>query len=241
MGWRGEDERPAQKRRFAAKDFSRLFNTVADKKIAILGFAFKKDTNDTREIGGNFRLPATCWPNRPTLSLRSEGIRGRNPRGCARQGQERSAADRGQDGLRGRQHGAHAIAVVTEWDEFKTLDYAKMLGAMLTRRSSSTDSADLLDLAKLEGDGLPDVRHRQVIRLVLGLRPVVGANERRACGLFTLLRVSELGTCLGNHGPETVHQVQAIDRSACRRAPSRTGTRASGRAWSRRCGNRSSR
>src|SRR5213075_2313412 len=38
-----------QKHRFASKIVRSLFNSVADKKIAVLGFAFKKDTNDTRE------------------------------------------------------------------------------------------------------------------------------------------------------------------------------------------------
>ena len=38
-----------QKRRFAAKMVKTLFNTVSGKKIALLGWAFKKDTNDTRE------------------------------------------------------------------------------------------------------------------------------------------------------------------------------------------------
>merc|ERR1712070_1155284 len=38
-----------QKNRFAKKIVSSMFNTVSGKKIAILGFAFKKDTGDTRE------------------------------------------------------------------------------------------------------------------------------------------------------------------------------------------------
>lgn len=38
-----------QKSRFANKIVSRMFNTVTGKKIAIFGFAFKKDTGDTRE------------------------------------------------------------------------------------------------------------------------------------------------------------------------------------------------
>jgi UDPglucose 6-dehydrogenase len=37
-----------QKTRFAKRVVKCLFNTVTDKKIAILGFAFKKDTGDTR-------------------------------------------------------------------------------------------------------------------------------------------------------------------------------------------------
>ena len=38
-----------QRRRFATRIIACLFNTVADKKLALLGFAFKKDTGDTRE------------------------------------------------------------------------------------------------------------------------------------------------------------------------------------------------
>jgi UDPglucose 6-dehydrogenase len=38
-----------QRRRFSNKIISELFNTVTDKRIAIFGFAFKKNTGDTRE------------------------------------------------------------------------------------------------------------------------------------------------------------------------------------------------
>ena len=38
-----------QKTRFVNRVVSSMFNTVSGKKIAILGFAFKKDTGDTRE------------------------------------------------------------------------------------------------------------------------------------------------------------------------------------------------
>ena len=38
-----------QKRRFAHTVVRQMFNTITGKKLAILGFAFKKDTGDTRE------------------------------------------------------------------------------------------------------------------------------------------------------------------------------------------------
>ncbi|NBX78785.1 MAG: nucleotide sugar dehydrogenase, partial [Flavobacteriales bacterium] len=38
-----------QKKRFSDKIIKTLYNTVSGKKIAVLGWAFKKDTNDTRE------------------------------------------------------------------------------------------------------------------------------------------------------------------------------------------------
>uniref|UniRef100_A0A673X495 UDP-glucose 6-dehydrogenase n=1 Tax=Salmo trutta TaxID=8032 RepID=A0A673X495_SALTR len=43
-----------QRKRFSSRIISCLFNTVTDKKIALLGFAFKKDTGDTR-YGGAFK------------------------------------------------------------------------------------------------------------------------------------------------------------------------------------------
>lgn len=39
-----------QRRRFACRIIDRLFNTVTGKKIALLGFSFKKDTGDTRLV-----------------------------------------------------------------------------------------------------------------------------------------------------------------------------------------------
>jgi UDPglucose 6-dehydrogenase len=38
-----------QKSRFVGKIVRAMFNTINGKRIGILGFAFKKDTNDTRE------------------------------------------------------------------------------------------------------------------------------------------------------------------------------------------------
>merc|ERR1711871_1769141 len=43
-----------QKRRFAANMLKQMFNTVTGKKITLLGFAFKKDTGDTRETAAAY-------------------------------------------------------------------------------------------------------------------------------------------------------------------------------------------
>lgn len=37
-----------QKKRFTRRIIECLFNTITDKKITVLGFAFKKNTGDTR-------------------------------------------------------------------------------------------------------------------------------------------------------------------------------------------------
>lgn len=67
-----------QKQRFVERIIDAMFNTISGKKIAILGFAFKKDTGDTREtpaldvckglLGDNARLSiydpkVTCLPS----------------------------------------------------------------------------------------------------------------------------------------------------------------------------------
>jgi len=43
-----------QKRRFSEKIVGSMMNTVTGKKIAVFGFAFKKDTGDTRETASAF-------------------------------------------------------------------------------------------------------------------------------------------------------------------------------------------
>jgi UDPglucose 6-dehydrogenase len=139
-----------QKRRFAARIVSALFNTVAGKKIAVLGFAFKKDTNDTRESAainvcrdllGEHANVSVYDPKVPADEIRrdvlgkSEDVRltvaGSAYEACA---------------------GAHAIAVLTEWDEFKTLDYSRIYDGM-TKPAFVFDGRNILNLEALGAIG----------------------------------------------------------------------------------------
>ncbi len=140
-----------QKRRFATKIVRALFNTAADKKIAVLGFAFKKDTNDTRESAAI----AVCRdllaeqanvvvydPQVPVDEIRRDVLgKGKEDARLTVAKSAYEAAD-----------GAHAIAVVTEWDEFKKLDYAKILGTM-HKPAFIFDGRNILDLTKLTALG----------------------------------------------------------------------------------------
>lgn len=140
-----------QKHRFAARIVRTLFNTVADKKIAVLGFAFKKDTNDTRESAAI----AVCRdllaeqaqviiydPKVPADEIRAEVLgRGRDdPRLVI----AASAYEAAQD--------AHALAIATEWDEFKRLDYSRVFAAM-QQPAHVFDGRNILDLAQLRQIG----------------------------------------------------------------------------------------
>jgi UDPglucose 6-dehydrogenase len=117
-----------QKHRFAHNIVKTLFNTVSGKRIAVLGFAFKKDTNDTREspaisvIRDLLEENATVVvhdPKVPADEIRRDVLgKEENDRLIIVENAEEAAA------------GAHALAVVTEWDAFKTLDFEKIHAGM---------------------------------------------------------------------------------------------------------------
>jgi UDPglucose 6-dehydrogenase len=111
-----------QKNRFARQILHSLFNTVSDKKIAFLGWAFKKDTNDTRES-------AAIYVARQLIADKAI-IHVYDPKVTAAQ----IKFDlRETDGLENyivihndpieAMKNAHAVAILTEWDEFKTYDW----------------------------------------------------------------------------------------------------------------------
>ncbi len=148
-----------QKRRFAAKIVKALFNTVADKKIGILGFAFKKNTNDVREspaitvcrdlLAERARL-AVYDPKVAPDDIRRELADPADP--------DRAAAPRLTIARTAYEacEGAHAVAVMTEWDEFKTLDFARILASM-PRPAFVFDGRNILDLDKLRSLGFQAV------------------------------------------------------------------------------------
>ncbi len=140
-----------QKRRFAGRIVRELFNTVADKKIAVLGFAFKKDTNDTREsaainvcrdlLSEHARV-CVYDPKVPAEEILVDVL----GKGCTepRLTIAHSAYEACAD--------AHAIAIVTEWDEFKTLDYEKIYAAM-PKPAFLFDGRNIVDLAAMRKIG----------------------------------------------------------------------------------------
>lgn len=140
-----------QKHRFANKIVRSLFNSVAEKKIAVLGFAFKKDTNDTREsaaisvvrdlLAEQARV-VVYDPKVPADEIRADVLgKGKDdPRLTIAQNAYEAA------------EGAHAVAVVTEWDEFKKLDYTKIFAAM-HKPAFLFDGRNIVDLVKLREIG----------------------------------------------------------------------------------------
>jgi len=138
-----------QKTRFARRIVAGLFNTVADKRIAVLGFAFKKDTNDTRESPAIYvcrdllaeQGNIAVYDPKVSPAEIVESVLGKNAPANPRLTVAASAYEACQ--------GAHAIAVLTEWDEFKTLDYQK-IHALMAKPAHIFDGRNILDLAKLQ-------------------------------------------------------------------------------------------
>ena len=145
-----------QKHRFTQRIVRELFNTVADKRIAVLGFAFKKDTNDTREsaaitvckdlLAEQAHL-AIYDPKVPAVEIfRDLGI----PEKLA-DGKPNPAVTICSDAYAATD-GAHAVAVLTEWDEFKSLDFERIFARMM-KPASIFDGRNILDLKKLRAIG----------------------------------------------------------------------------------------
>lgn len=121
-----------QKRRFSTKIINALFNTVNGKRISFLGFAFKKDTNDTREspaiyVGRDlleeeanlaiYDPKVTTEQINLDLGVKADPGRGDKIEICE------SAYEAA--------NGAHALAILTEWDEFQDLDYKRIYDSMM--------------------------------------------------------------------------------------------------------------
>jgi len=138
-----------QKRRFTQRIVKQLFNTVAGKRIAILGFAFKKNTNDTRESAA-IAVCRDLLAEHAKLAVydpkvAAEDIRREFP------GAAEDCLAIARDAYEACE-GAHAVAILTEWDEFKTLDYARIFKAM-PKPASIFDGRNILDLAGLRAIG----------------------------------------------------------------------------------------
>jgi UDPglucose 6-dehydrogenase len=123
-----------QKRRFSNKIVQTLYNTVADKKITFLGWAFKKDTNDTRESAAiyvaddliNEQAKISVYDPKVLKNKILSDLDYLN----TRKSSENEEAVLTFENPYQACEGAHAIAVLTEWDEFTKYDWQKIYDSM---------------------------------------------------------------------------------------------------------------
>jgi len=145
-----------QKRRFSSNIVQTLYNTVSDKKIAFLGWAFKKDTNDTRESAAiyvaddlinEYAKIAVYDPKVSTKKIMADlnYLQTRTP-------EMNAASVVSFDNPYEACQNAHALAVLTEWDEFAEYDWQKIYDSM-QKPAFIFDGRNLLNGSELKAIG----------------------------------------------------------------------------------------
>jgi len=142
-----------QKARFAQKMIKKMFNTVSGKKIVLFGFAFKKDTGDTRETAAVF-IAKHLLDDHANIVIYDPKVEyeqiefdfsyynaltpGKDFKDCV------TIATDPYEAVKD----AHAIAIMTEWEEFKSYDYKKIYDSM-AKPAFAFDGRLILDHDKL--------------------------------------------------------------------------------------------
>nr|KYP76412.1 UDP-glucose 6-dehydrogenase [Cajanus cajan] len=154
-----------QKTRFVNRVVSSMFNTISSKKIAVLGFAFKKDTGDTREtpaidvckglLGDKAKLciydpQVTEDQITKDLSMRKfdkdhpAHLQPPSPSSIKQVSVVWDAYEAVKD--------AHGVCILTEWDEFRKLDYKKVYDSM-QKPAFIFDGRNIVDVNKVREIG----------------------------------------------------------------------------------------
>lgn len=136
-----------QESRFVRTMVASMFNTMAGKRIALFGFAFKANTGDTRES--------------PALAVATDLLAERAHVVVT----DPKALDNAREDLAGvdgnlvferdpyaAAAGAHAVAVLTEWDIYRTLDYRRIFDSMI-KPAFIFDGRNILDHQALHAIG----------------------------------------------------------------------------------------
>ncbi|TPX30832.1 UDP-glucose 6-dehydrogenase [Synchytrium microbalum] len=123
-----------QKNRFANRIVKALFNTITHKRVAVFGFAFKKNTGDTRESAAitliKFFMQESATVNIHDPKVEPEQIE----MDLTEPGVGTTAEFKKFVNICPTAYEAAAntdvIVILTEWDEFKSLDYKKIYDSM---------------------------------------------------------------------------------------------------------------
>jgi len=142
-----------QKSAFTGRIISSLFNTVTNKKIAVLGFAFKKDTGDVRETPALavchmlMQDGAVVHVYDPKVKKEDalQEFKYKNMQVDESKLIFENSPTEAVDG-------AHALVVLTEWDEFKAYPYHKFYQTMM-KPAFVFDGRGILNHKELEKIG----------------------------------------------------------------------------------------
>lgn len=145
-----------QRDRFTAKIIESLFNTVNGKRIAMFGFAFKKDTNDTRESAAIY-VGRSLLEEQANLAIHDPKVEAEqifkdlNIPATEADGSPNKSVVLCEDPYEAA-HKCHGLAIMTEWDSFKELDYQRIFDNMM-KPAFLFDGRNILDHEKLREIG----------------------------------------------------------------------------------------
>lgn len=136
-----------QTHRVTSRMLERMFNTIADKKIAVFGFAFKANTGDTRESPANLVVRDLLAEHaRPVVT---------DPKAIPDAKRDlKDVLDRvvfEEDPYKAAE-GAHAVVVCTEWKCFAELDWKRIFKGM-EKPAFVFDGRNILDASALRKIG----------------------------------------------------------------------------------------
>ena len=145
-----------QRQRFAKNILKTLYNTVAGKKICFLGWAFKKNTNDTRESAAIYiadllideKAKIDVYDPKVSENRIREDLNNLGTRSDKQNTELINIKDSPYEASKN----SHAIAILTEWDEFKDYDWIKIFNSM-KKPAFIFDGRNLLDKEKIEKIG----------------------------------------------------------------------------------------
>ncbi|OCB76577.1 UDP-glucose 6-dehydrogenase [Flavobacterium crassostreae] len=145
-----------QKRRFSNKIVQTLYNTVSGKKITFLGWAFKKDTNDTRESAAIY-VADDLINEQAQIAVFDPKVSQKKVLADLNYLETRSS-DKNEDSVTSFEDpyqackGAHAIAILTEWDAFTEYNWQKIYDSM-QKPAFLFDGRNILNAQELRAIG----------------------------------------------------------------------------------------
>lgn len=128
-----------QKQRFVLNMIREMFYTLAGKKIAVFGFAFKANTNDTRESAAITVVKRLLEENAIVTIVDPKAIENAKKDLEDEKGEIYYTEDPYEAVKE-----ADAIAVLTEWEMFKSLDYEKIF-SLMRKPAFIFDGRNILD------------------------------------------------------------------------------------------------
>ena len=114
-----------QEKRFVKKMLETMFNTLANKKIVLFGFAFKADTGDTRETPAYYVAKMLLEEHANVYITDPKALKNAKI-DLAEYGDKVNFVEDPYEAAKD----ADAIAIMTEWDLYKTIDYKMIYDGM---------------------------------------------------------------------------------------------------------------